>query len=200
MTYLEKILSYCALANNIEQSWKRQKILAEKYPLLIEAAPIYIALFPSLILAGLSILGEFSFPQLLLMWPMGMCVFGAALFGWDAFKRHETRKKLGYSLGAIEAAPNEKQIHVILEKMLRLPSTPQTQELKNQLWTLADKNLLPQCWWMDVEKELDAWIASNERNVLKTKLLNPENLETVNVKQEDGAQTSTIASPQRIVV
>lgn len=183
MTHLEKLLAYCALAPKIEPHWKRQKMLEEKHPFLIGAAPLHALLFPFLIVCGGSFFGDFSSEQMWLMWLAGGVIFGAALFGWDASKRRQTRKKLGYSFGVIEGATNEKQTHAILEKLLRLPA-PQTQELKSQLCSLADKNLLPECWWKDVEKEIDAWVASYEHDVLKVKLLESENLETIAVEVE----------------
>jgi len=200
MTHLEKILSYCKLAPNIEPSWKRQKSFEKKYAILMDYAPIHLLFIPFLIVFGVSFLGNLGLHQMVLMWIAGVCVSTAALFGWEVFKRRQTRRKLGYSFGIMEDAPNEKQTHAILEKLLRLPTNPQTQDLKSQLWALADKNLLPNRWWTDVEKEIDEWIVSHERDALKSKLLDTENLEAVNVKQEDEIQTSTTASPQRVVV
>ena len=198
MTHLEKILSYCALASNIEPHWMRQKSFEKKYAIVMDYVPIHLLFTPLLIACGVSFLGNLGLHYMALMWIAGVCVSTAGVLGWEVFKRCETRKKLGYSFGIIEDTPNEKQANAILGKLLRLPTNPQTQDLKKQLCALAEKNALPNRWWTDVEKEIDAWIVSHERDVIKSKLLG--NLEAVNVKQEDETQTSTIVSPQRVVV
>ena len=202
MTHLEKILSYCALAPNIETHWARRKEFTEKHPIIVGTQPFQPFFCSFLIVSGLSIFKELNFMQMWSMWLGGMVVFSAALFGWDAYKRRQTRKKLGYSFGVIEDSADEKKTHAILEKLLRLPTTPQTQELKSQLWALADKNLLPRRWWLDVEKEIDAWIASHERDALKTKLLetHPENIVVSQEGVETPTSTMTSVSPQRVVV
>lgn len=202
MTHFEKILSYCALAPNIETHWAGRKEFKEKHPIIVGMSPIQPFFCSFLIVSGLSIFKELNFMQMWSMWLGGMVIFSTALFGWDAYKRRQTRKKLGYSFGIIEDSADEKKTHTILEKLLRLPTTPQTQDLKSQLWALADKNLLPNRWWLDVEKEIDAWIASHERDALKTKLLetHPQNIVVSQDRAETPTSTMTSASPQRVVV
>lgn len=200
MTHLEKILSYCKLAPNIEKYCERQKMFEKNHPIITQIGSSLPLLGGMLTIAVLFNFGYLEFPALMgsMIGLMGVNVVG--MLAWNALEKRTTRKKLGYSFGIfLDQNTSPEQTQALLEKLLRLPATPQTQELKNQLWALADKNLLPQCWWDDVEEEMDAWVASHERNVLKAKLLEPENLPTVNVKQDDTDPTTT-ASPQRIVV
>lgn len=185
MPHLEKLLEYCALAPNIEKYCEREIKFEEKHPIVAEVVLPLVPVIGGLVIAVgvLFWFGSIEFHTLcgLLMGSLLLNLGG--LLTWSALKKRTTRKKLGYSFG-FEAYPRKGQTHAILEKLLRLPSTPQTQDLKKQLWSLADKNVLPWCWWNDVEKEINAWMASYERDALKAKLLEPTVLETIAVEVE----------------
>lgn len=198
MTHLEKLLAYCKLAPNIEKYCERQKKFEEKHPIVAQVGPFVPLIGGLLTTAVISWFGFIVFPALIWLIVGSMVLNTVVLVMWNALKKRATRKKLGYSFG-LDDLPSNRQTHAILEKLLRLPATPQTQELKSQLWALADKNLLPQCWWNDVEKEIDAWVVSHERDVFKAKLLEPENLETIAVEVEP---TTPLAEPshQRVVL
>lgn len=173
--HLEKLLEYCALAPNIEKYCEREK---KKHP-IIGAVPLVLVYGP-LFISVLAILGSLRFPAF--FWSfVGLSFLSLTGFPlWNRWKMLDTRKKLGYSFG-LEDYPSQERKYAILEKLLCLPATPQTQELKSQLWEWASKNFLPMSWWNDVEKEIDAWVASHERDVLKAKLLEPDVLETISV-------------------
>lgn len=196
MTHLEKILSYCALAPNVEKYCEPKKVFQKTHPIVAEAGPFIPLLGGMLTMAALFKLGYVEFPAAMgsLIGLIGVNVVGILV--WNALKKRTTQKKLGYSFGAfVDHDMSVEQTHAILEKLLRLPTTPQTQELKSQLWALADKNLLPQCWWDDVENEIDAWIGDFERDTLKSKLLDTAHtVGTVNTV-EAGVETQTIPEP-----
>lgn len=198
MTHLEKLFAHCKLAPNIEKYCERQKKFEEKHPIVVQVGPFVPLIGGLLTTAGISWFGFIVFPALIWLIVGSMVLNTVVLVMWNALKKRATRKKLGYSFG-LDDFPSKRQTHAILEKLLRLPATPQTQELKSQLWALADKNLLLQCWWNDVEKEIDALIASHERDVFKAKLLEPEKLETIAVEVEP---THPLAEPshQRVVL
>lgn len=198
MTHLEKILAYCALAPNIEKYCARKKTFKEKHPTVAEAAPVFPMLALSAITVSLLVWGDWN-PLVLLGWLMiglvgqlgGLCV-------WNALTRRTTRKKVGYSWGIWERSEtSEEETQQILEKLLRLPATPQTQELKNQLWELASRNLLPLQWWKDVEKEIDAWVASHEREVLRAKLLETGSVETMTAAEVETETETETPSPSQ---
>lgn len=198
MPHLEKLLEYCALAPNIEKYCEREIKFEEKHPIVAQLVPFVPLIGGVLIVVVFSYFGHLKFPAVigLLMGSLLLTLGGFVM--WNALKKRTTRKKLGYSFG-LEEYPRKGQTHAILEKLLRLPATPQTQELKKKLWSLADKNLLPWCWWRDVEKEINAWVASHERDVLKAKLLEPTVLETIAVDVEPTIPISEHAH-QRVVL
>lgn len=178
--HLEKLLEYCALAPNIEKYCERQRKFEEKHPIIAQTGSSLPLLGGMLTIAVLSYFGYLEFPVLMasLIGLMGVNV--GAMLVWNALEKRKTHKKLGYSFGIfLDENTSPEQTQTILKKLLRLPATPQTQELKTQLWELASKNLLPMSWWNDVEREIDAWVASHERDVLKAKLLEPDVLETI---------------------
>lgn len=203
MTHLEKILSYCALAPNIEKYCERQKMFEKKHPIIAQAGPSLPLVGGMLTIAVLFNFGYLEFPALMVSMMGLMGVIVGSMLAWNALKKRTTRKKLGYSFGIfLDQNTSPEKTHAILEKLLRLPATPQTQELKSQLWALADKNLLPQCWWDDVENEIDAWVVSFERDILKAKLLDTTNtVETIN-SVDVGVETQTRpeSSTHRVVL
>ena len=68
MTHFEKILSYCALAPNIETHWAGRKEFKEKHPIIVGMSPIQPFFCSFLIVSGLSIFKELNFMQMWSMW------------------------------------------------------------------------------------------------------------------------------------